>query len=516
MLDAQVPQTAAVARGEVDIDVEYDGEPNFEPVDGADLVYANNSGSTVIESGGLYYLVEDGVWYVSSTPNGPWEVSSQRPLQVASILPTSPVYNVKYVQIYDSTPDVVYVGYTPGYTGSYVYHNTIFYGSGWHYRPWVSPYYYYPRHSTWGFNVGYNPWTGWGFGLSWGWGPFSVGFYSGGYWHHDHYWHHRYYGHWGPRGYRPRHYGHRGYGRDRYGYRGYGRSDNDRGGQRRGGDGHRSAPRQRNDNLYRDDNQRARIARTRDNQPRTPVSRERDSRQAYNTAPGDNRARIPAGKNKAGRSRKEPIRPSEMRAKADVRDVNFKASQNRLLADNNGKVYRRADRNPDLYAASGRNSANRTKRPVAVSTPKPAPIRVADKRTRQRSSPAIKTPVRQSQPGTSRKNTRQRSSPAIKSPVRVASPANSGNKARQRPSPAVKAPDRRAQPVTTRQRTSQPPSRVARAPVQKQAAPRRVSRPQNPEPVRRASQPVTQKTSGGRQRPGGNSGRANDRRSRRS
>ncbi len=137
-------------------------------------------------------------------PNGPWEVSAYRPAQVAAISPQSPVYNVKYVYIYDSTPDVVYVGYTPGYTGSYVYYDTIVYGTGWYYRPWVSPYYYYPRYNTWGFNVSYNPWYGWSFGLSWGWGPFYAGYYSGGYWHHGHHWYNPRYSYWGPRGYRPR------------------------------------------------------------------------------------------------------------------------------------------------------------------------------------------------------------------------------------------------------------------------------------------------------------------------
>jgi len=75
VLDAQVPQTAAVQRGVVDIDVQYDGDPVYQPVDGTDLVYIRNTGSTVLVSDGLYYLVQDGVWYVSSTPNGPWRVS---------------------------------------------------------------------------------------------------------------------------------------------------------------------------------------------------------------------------------------------------------------------------------------------------------------------------------------------------------------------------------------------------------------------------------------------------------
>ncbi|MCP4048882.1 MAG: DUF3300 domain-containing protein, partial [Gammaproteobacteria bacterium] len=189
VLDAQVPQTAAVQRGKADIAVEYDGEPIYQPVDGTDLVYIENTGSTVLLANGLYYLVENGVWYVSSSANGPWQVSDRRPERVSSILPTSPVHNVKYVHVYDSTPNVVYVGYTPGYTGSYVHYNTIFYGTGWRYRPWVSPHYYYPRHATWGFHVGYNSWSGWNFGWSWGWGPFGISYYSGGYWHRNHHWH---------------------------------------------------------------------------------------------------------------------------------------------------------------------------------------------------------------------------------------------------------------------------------------------------------------------------------------
>ena len=209
VMDAQIPQTAAVSKGRVDIEVSYDGTPRFDGIKGTGLEYAENTGSTVLKSGQYYYLVEDAVWYVGSTPTGPWDVAESRPDEVDAIPAESPVYNVKYVYIYETTPEVVYVGYTPGYTGSYVYRTTIVYGTGWYYRPWISPYYYYPHQATWGFHISYNPWTGWGFGLSWGWGPFRIGFHSGGYWHRHHYWHHRHHGRWGPGGYRPRpvHYG---------------------------------------------------------------------------------------------------------------------------------------------------------------------------------------------------------------------------------------------------------------------------------------------------------------------
>jgi hypothetical protein len=360
VLDAQVPKTAAVARGEVDIDVQYDGNPDFDEVDGTDMQFAKNTGSTVIESNGLYYLVEDGVWYVSAYPDGPWQVADYRPQQVASIMPTSPVYNVKYVYVYDSTPDVVYVGYTPGYLGSYVYYDTIFYGSGWNYRPWVSPYYYYPRFSTFGWNVRYDSWYGWSFGFGWAWGPFSASYYPGGYWHNNHYWHNRYYSYWGPRGYRPHHYArndYRRHGRGDYAHRGRGHGDrgygdDDRYGSDRGDRG--AGYRQRDDNLYRDGRQRALIADSRDTARRTPGdgrSSDGPNRMGY-TAPdsangkksankgrrGDRVEPVSsrnlnvqsgvqdqpgAGMNPAGRNRTEPVTASELGNKARNRDREF-------------------------------------------------------------------------------------------------------------------------------------------------------------------------------------------------
>jgi len=444
VLDAQIPQTAAVKRGEADIDVEYDGEPVYEPVDGTELVYIKNTGSTVIQSGNLFYLVENGVWYVSTTPNGPWQVSDHRPLQVDTILPTSPVYNVKHVHVYDSTPSVVYVGYTPGYTGSYVYHNTIFYGTGWYYRPWVSPHYYYPRHSTWGFNVAYNSWSGWNFGLSWGWGPFSVSYYSGGYWHRSHHWHHRHYGHWGPRGYRSRpghhRYGHNRYAshgnrrgsypRDGYDHNGYNRNSYDR----NPNNGRRSRGHDRNDNLYRDSSQRARIADTRDNRPRTPGNRNDTTRQTRYAAATNSRQKNYMDLKKGERNRTGPVSSADLRVKANVRDVNFKANRNRLLADNNGNVYRKSGSSSNSYAAvsrssvsaksarnrgakqarkqwqdlgqngahstniaSNRRTAERTSRPTGSRSSRPSRSRTAVDLPRQSSSLAGNTEIRQNQ-----------------------------------------------------------------------------------------------------------------------
>ena len=199
LMDAQIPQTATVKKGKVDIKVSYDGKPEFEAIAGTDLAFAVNCSETVIKAARQFYLVKDAVWYISDSANGPWQVSDHAPAGIAKVPPSSPVYNTKYVYVYDSTPDVVYVGYTPGYAGSYIYGPTIVYGTGYYYSPWITPYYYYPRPVTWGFSVSYNPWTGWGFGMSWSQGPFHVGFYTGGGYHGSYWGGHRYFG---PRGYR--------------------------------------------------------------------------------------------------------------------------------------------------------------------------------------------------------------------------------------------------------------------------------------------------------------------------
>ena len=343
VLDAQVPQTAAVQRGTADIEVEYDGQPEFARVDGTEMVYARNSGSTVIRADGLYYLVEDGVWYVSASPYGPWDVAVARPGEVQVILPTSPVYPVKYVYIYDYTPDVVYVGYTPGYVGSYVYYDTVLYGSGWYYRPWISPRYYYPRQSTWGFHVSYNPWSGWGFGLSWYWGPFSVNYYSGGYWHHHHRWHHRHYGYWGPRGYRPGH-GHYAHRRPGYG-------------------GHRPVPYQRHSNLYRDARQHARVVRTHDRTPRTRDFYRSDAKAARqaNWRRADDRAKAPDKRLAKSRpvGKPGPVSRSELAGKAASRKLAYQPSSRKQA-----NALRRDAKNPSARAGgyTGQQSARSLKR----------------------------------------------------------------------------------------------------------------------------------------------------------
>ena len=170
VMDAEIPQTAKVDRNTATTTVTYDGRPKFTDIEGTNLQYAVNTSSTVLRNGGdgRFYVVDNGVWFVSDNATGPWVVSTVRPVDVDLIPPSYPVYNAKYVNIYDVDPDYVYMGYTPGYLNSYVYGPTVVYGTGYYYSPWYGAY-YYPRPWSWGFNFGYTPYFGWGFG--WGYSP---------------------------------------------------------------------------------------------------------------------------------------------------------------------------------------------------------------------------------------------------------------------------------------------------------------------------------------------------------
>ena len=307
VLEQTIPQTATVDRTTT-VEVSFDGNPEFKKIDGSEVSYAENSDKTVLLIKNKYYCVDDGIWFESDKATGPYAVCVNRPDEVDDIPPESPVYNVKYVYIYDSTPDVVYVGYTPGYTCSYIYGGVVVYGTGWWYYPWYRTV-YYPRPATWGFRVHYNPWTGWGFsfGMSWGW--FSVGFHSG----HP--------GWWGPRGYRYgyRHGFHHGY---RHGYR-HGYHAGMRAGYRAG---YRAG--QGSNNIYRNRASGVRSTGTiaRANQPANARNRAAvsDRAGAANRASNVNRGNISSNQADRSTARTQPS-----------------TRQNNVYTDRSGNVYRR-------------------------------------------------------------------------------------------------------------------------------------------------------------------------------
>jgi len=180
MLDAHVPQTAAIERDKAKLEVRYDGEPQLKAIAGTGVEYAVNTSSQVLRIGGKYYACDEAVWFVSAQATGPWAVADSVPAaEIEKIPPSEPVYNVTNVTIYESTPQVVYVGYTPGYMWSYPWYGCPIYGTGWYYPPyWGAA--YYPRPVTYGVHVSYNPYTGWGMGYSYSSGFMTVGVHFGG------------------------------------------------------------------------------------------------------------------------------------------------------------------------------------------------------------------------------------------------------------------------------------------------------------------------------------------------
>lgn len=206
VLSAHVPKIEAIDRDERGaFRVIYDGAPEFRRIKGTDIAYAVNTETAVFRQEDRYYACEDGVWYVSDEPEGPWRVSDARPKGLEELPAENPHYHTKYVYIYDSSPDVVYVGYTPGYFGCYPYWGSVVYGTGWYYHPWGG-YPYYPYPATWGFGITY--WGGWGFGFygSWGYPYYGYPFYYRAFpVYHT--------GYYGPGGYYPRY--HRNYGTSR-------------------------------------------------------------------------------------------------------------------------------------------------------------------------------------------------------------------------------------------------------------------------------------------------------------
>lgn len=203
--EAQVPQTAKVNRDSATCTVSYDGEPVFEKIEGTSLELAKNTGSTVIKSAESYYALENGIWFISSNAKGPWKVSDDRPKDLDKIPASSPAYNAQNVYIYESTPQVVYVGYTPAYMGCYVYGGVVVYGTGYYYNPWYGPY-YYPMPMTYGCSMHYNPYMGWSMSFHSYYGFYGYHGYHGHYHYHPYYHHHHHGGMYGPHG--PNHVNH--------------------------------------------------------------------------------------------------------------------------------------------------------------------------------------------------------------------------------------------------------------------------------------------------------------------
>jgi hypothetical protein len=80
VLIAQVPRTARVNKKELKApEVAYQGEPQFQTIEPTSLERATNTDKDIIKFGDLYYTCFQGVWFLSKSSEGPWEVASSVP-----------------------------------------------------------------------------------------------------------------------------------------------------------------------------------------------------------------------------------------------------------------------------------------------------------------------------------------------------------------------------------------------------------------------------------------------------
>ncbi len=181
VLIAQIPTTATVASSAAnEVKVSYVGQPQFQPIEGTTMQYAVNTPNKVIQVGTEYYLCYQGVWFVSFSPQGPWQVAQTVPQVIYTIPPSSPVYNVIYVTQVPASDGYVTSTYTAGYMGMFVAGATVgaivACGTGYYYPPYMYGGFYYPYAATYGYHT-YNPYTG-----AYGYGGAAYGPYGSAHW----------------------------------------------------------------------------------------------------------------------------------------------------------------------------------------------------------------------------------------------------------------------------------------------------------------------------------------------
>src|SRR4029453_16538025 len=128
-----------------------------------------------------------GIWFTAATVYGPWAVAPSVPAVIYTIPTSSPVHHGASVKGFESTPTVVYEGYTPGYLGTIVEPSgTVVYGTGYAYSPWVgTDWYAAPYKYGIAATPVYNPAVGMTFGFAMG--LATAAWDSGGYYYPTYY-----------------------------------------------------------------------------------------------------------------------------------------------------------------------------------------------------------------------------------------------------------------------------------------------------------------------------------------
>ena len=171
-IENSIPQTATIPRANgPTFDATFDGATRLAPIGGTPLQYVLNSPSPIIRvDARTWCALRAGVWFSATQSSGPWVVAASVPEVIYTIPSSSPLHYVTYAHVYGSTPEVVYMGYTPGYLGTVVEPSgVVVYGTGYEYDPWIGSVYYAPP-ATFGMMAQpvYNPAVGWAYGYGLG------------------------------------------------------------------------------------------------------------------------------------------------------------------------------------------------------------------------------------------------------------------------------------------------------------------------------------------------------------
>src|SRR4029453_6464934 len=92
----------------------FDGAPQYAAIPGTQLSYVTNASAPVVRvASDSFYAVRAGVWFMAAQATGPWTIATKIPDAIYTIPPSSPIYYITYVRIFEVTGDVVGGGYQP-------------------------------------------------------------------------------------------------------------------------------------------------------------------------------------------------------------------------------------------------------------------------------------------------------------------------------------------------------------------------------------------------------------------
>ena len=163
VLRAQIPTTATIKRSGAKLTVVYSGPPRFVPIPGTTILAAVNTNVEVLKIGAAYYACENGVWFVSAAPTGPWVARRQHSAGDPQHPAQQPVLQPDLRAGLRGDAGQRDLRLHAGYTLGYVSAGVLVYGTGYYYPPVViaGPVpIYYPYPYTYAGSVWYNTSTG--------------------------------------------------------------------------------------------------------------------------------------------------------------------------------------------------------------------------------------------------------------------------------------------------------------------------------------------------------------------